>query len=162
MIGKLSLRRARAFCRSFSNLSKRPARSPPSTVCFDIFSPQPGTIDVTSHFVFDSSNETKIAPRSVRIAPELLGLLVIKSMVASKVRAATRPCQRIRRYPHPTWKLEGLTVVRPAACEQIRLFLSVTVPIPAAARTTSRLHHWAGRCRRCGGRHAVRGRDARA
>jgi hypothetical protein len=58
--------------------------------------------------------------------------------------------------------LEGLTLARPAACEQIRLFPSVTVPIPAAARTTSRLHHWAGRCRRYGGRHAVRGRDARA
>jgi hypothetical protein len=56
-----------------------------------------------NHFAFDCSNETKIAPRSVWKAPELLGLLLIKSMVASKVRGSvTRPCQSIRRYPRPT------------------------------------------------------------
>jgi hypothetical protein len=44
-----------------------PATSPPRTTCFDIFSP-PGDSDVISHVDRLSSNETKIAPRSVRIA----------------------------------------------------------------------------------------------
>jgi hypothetical protein len=35
---------------------------------FDIFSPAPGDIDVTSHFEQESSRETKIAPRLVPIA----------------------------------------------------------------------------------------------
>jgi hypothetical protein len=37
-------------------------------VCFDIFSPPPGDSDVISQVDRLSSNETKIAPRSVRMA----------------------------------------------------------------------------------------------
>src|SRR4029077_4919698 len=50
------------------NRVRRPATSPLRTVCFDIFSPPPGDNDVTSQVDRLSSNETKIAPRSVRIA----------------------------------------------------------------------------------------------
>jgi hypothetical protein len=40
--------------------------SPPRTVCFDIFSALPGDSEMTSQVDRLSSNETKIAPRSVR------------------------------------------------------------------------------------------------
>jgi hypothetical protein len=42
--------------------------SPADTPCFDIFSPPPGEIDVINQVERLSSNETKIAPRLVRIA----------------------------------------------------------------------------------------------
>jgi hypothetical protein len=42
--------------------------SPLGTECFDIFSPPPGESDVISLLERLSSNETKIAPRSVRMA----------------------------------------------------------------------------------------------
>src|SRR6185295_9676045 len=48
--------------------SSSPATSPPRTTCFDIFSPPAGDSDVISHVDRLSSSETKIAPRSVRIA----------------------------------------------------------------------------------------------
>lgn len=44
MVGRCEYVRVRAFSRSFSNLSKRHARSPPSTVCLDIFSPPPAQL----------------------------------------------------------------------------------------------------------------------
>lgn len=47
--------------------------SPPPTTNLDIFSPVPGDSDVTSHFERDSSNETKIAARSVRTAAKDTG-----------------------------------------------------------------------------------------
>jgi|SRR5580704_4157232 hypothetical protein len=42
-----------------------PAKSPPGTECFDIFSPPPGDSEVISQLERLNSNETKIAPRSV-------------------------------------------------------------------------------------------------
>ena len=60
-----------ANLRLFRELRKRArslATSPLRTVCFDIFSPPPGDNDVISQVDRLSSNETKIAPRSVRIA----------------------------------------------------------------------------------------------
>ncbi len=45
-----------------------PARSPPGTLCFDIFPVPPGDSDVTTQRDRLSSSETKIAPGSVRIA----------------------------------------------------------------------------------------------
>src|SRR3974390_339648 len=59
---------ARVFSRSCAKRSNSPVTSPPRTTCFDIFSPPPGDSDVISHVDRLSSNETKIAPRSVRIA----------------------------------------------------------------------------------------------
>ena len=41
---------------------------PADTPCFDIFSPPPGESDVINQVERLSSNETKIAPRLVRIA----------------------------------------------------------------------------------------------
>ena len=44
--------------------------APPVTTNFAMRSPAPGDSDVTSHFERESSNETKIAERSTRRAPE--------------------------------------------------------------------------------------------
>src|SRR5208282_1338082 len=76
---------ARAFSRSRAKRSSSPATSPPRTTCFDIFSPPPGDSDVISHVDRLSSNETKIAPRSVRIAVGASGRSATVCMVASRV-----------------------------------------------------------------------------
>src|ERR1700682_2533686 len=95
-----------AFSRSRAKCSSSPATSPPRTTCFDIFSPPPGDSDVTSHVDRLSSNETKIAPRSVRIAVGAWGRSVIICMVASRVGgSATSLCQSVGRYPLPMGSL---------------------------------------------------------
>ena len=56
-----------AFARSSAKRANSPAISPPRTRCFDIFC-RPGDKDVISQVARESSSETKIAPRSMRIA----------------------------------------------------------------------------------------------
>src|SRR6476646_7305252 len=91
---------ARAFSRSRAKRAHSPATSPLRTVCFDIFSPPPGDSDVISQVDRLSSNETKIAPRSVRIAVGAWGRSVMICMVASRVGgSATSLCQSVGRYP---------------------------------------------------------------
>ena len=68
MIGKRRPVLARAFSWICAKRSSSPATSPPRSECFDILSPPPGDSDVISQIDRLSSNETKIAPRSVRIA----------------------------------------------------------------------------------------------
>jgi len=68
MIGKSLPVRPRAFFLSWPNRLSRPATSPAATVCLDIFSPAPGDRDVITQLDRLSSNEMKIAPRSIRIA----------------------------------------------------------------------------------------------
>jgi hypothetical protein len=51
----------------------------------DIFSPPPGDSEVSSHFERLSSIETKMAPRSTRMAAGLSDKLVRASMIFSKV-----------------------------------------------------------------------------
>jgi hypothetical protein len=53
------------------------------------------------------------------------------------------------------WRRPGLL-----ASKQTRLSFRFTARAPACERTTSRLLHLAWRCRRCGGRYAVRARAA--
>src|SRR5712672_2233532 len=97
---------ARAFSRSRAKRSSSPATSPLRTVCFDIFSPPPGDSDVISQVDRLSSNEMKIAPRSVRIAVSAWGRSVIICMVASRVGgSATSLCQSVGRYPLPIGSL---------------------------------------------------------
>src|SRR4029078_3727547 len=82
------------------------ATSPLRIVCFDIFSPPPGDSDVIRHVDRLSSNETKIAPRSVRIAGRGWGLSVTICMVASRVGgSATSLCPSDGRYPLPMGSL---------------------------------------------------------
>jgi hypothetical protein len=47
---------------------RQPTHTLAGTECLDIFSPAPGDRDLISQVLRDSSIETKIAPRSVRIA----------------------------------------------------------------------------------------------
>src|SRR5258707_3224370 len=97
---------ARAFSRSRAKRSSSPATSPLRTVCFDIFSPPPGDSDVISQVERLSSNEMKIAPRSVRIVVGAWRRSVIICMVASRVGgSATSLCQSVGRYPLPMGSL---------------------------------------------------------
>src|SRR4051812_47220123 len=68
MIGKSRPVRAAALRLSSANRCSSPDTSLAGTECLDIFSPAPGDRDVISQVLRDSSIETKIAPRSVRIA----------------------------------------------------------------------------------------------
>src|SRR5215468_9100780 len=68
IIGKSRPVRAAALRLSSANRRSSPDTSPAGTECLDIFSPPPGDRDVISQVLRDSSSETKIAPRSVRIA----------------------------------------------------------------------------------------------
>jgi hypothetical protein len=83
--GSFSPSALNAFSRSCAKRSSSPAISPPRTECFDIFSPPPGDSDVISQVDRLSSNETKIAPRSVRIAVGASGRSATICMVVSRV-----------------------------------------------------------------------------
>ena len=76
---------ASAFFRSCAKRSSSRATSPPRTACFDIFSPPSGDSDVISHLDLLSSNETNIAPRSVRIAFGASDRSATVCMVVSRV-----------------------------------------------------------------------------
>jgi hypothetical protein len=82
MIGKLFPIRASAFRLSSANRVSMPATSSAATACLDIFSPAPGDGEVISHFERLSSNETKIAPRSVRIAVDASGWCAATGVLA--------------------------------------------------------------------------------
>src|SRR3979411_386647 len=82
--------------------------SPPRTACFDIFSPPSGDSDVISHVDLLSSNETNIAPRSLRIAFGVSGRSATVCMVVSRVggRNLTLP-ERRSLFTSP-WDLDQL------------------------------------------------------
>jgi hypothetical protein len=67
VIEKDFLVRESAFCLSSEKHASNAPISPADTLCFDIFSPPPGDIEVISQVERLSSNETKMAPRLVRI-----------------------------------------------------------------------------------------------
>src|ERR1700738_3987393 len=82
--------------------------SPAGTLCFDIFSPPSGDSDVISHVDLLSSNETKIATRSLRIAFGASGRSATVCMVVSRVggRNLTLPERRsLSTFP---WDLDRL------------------------------------------------------
>src|SRR6476660_8910330 len=107
---------ARAFSRSRAKRSSSPATSPPRTTCFDIFSPPLGDSDVISHVDRLSSNETKIAPRSVRIAVGASGRSATVCMVASRVGGSNLTLPKCRSLSTSPWDLEG----KPAVGENLR------------------------------------------
>src|SRR6188768_2815682 len=102
---------ARAFSRSRAKRSSSPATSPPRTTCFDIFSPPPGDSDVISHVDRLSSNETKMAPRSVRIAVGASGRSATVCMVASRVGGSNLTLPKCRSLSTSPWDLEEEPVV---------------------------------------------------
>ncbi len=83
--GKTLPIRARAFSLSCAKRSNSRLISPPRTACFDIFSPPPGDSEVISQFDRLNSSETKIAPRSVRIAVGASSWSAVTFMVSSKM-----------------------------------------------------------------------------
>src|SRR6516164_2596673 len=108
MIGKSFLPPRRAFSLSSKSRLSTPAMSPPGTACLDIFSPAPGDSEVISQVERLSSNDTKIAPRSVRIAADMSGRGMMRCMIVSEVRVeATSLCLGAGRYPFPMGSQPG-------------------------------------------------------
>jgi hypothetical protein len=68
MIGWLVPVRASALCLSSASRASNAETSPAMISRLDSFSPAPGDSEVTGHVKRLSSNETKIAPSSERIA----------------------------------------------------------------------------------------------
>ena len=97
---------ARAFFRSCAKRSSSPATSPPRTACFDIFSPPSGDSDVISHVDLLSSNETNIAPRSVRIAFGASGRSATVCMVVSRVGGRNLTLPERRSLSTSPWDLD--------------------------------------------------------
>ena len=112
MIGKRWPVRARAFSWICAKRSSSPATSPPRSECFDILSPPPGDSDVISQIDRLSSSETKIAPRSVRIAVGVWGWSSATiCMVASRVRVSNLTLPERRSLSTSPWDLEARCVV---------------------------------------------------
>ena len=78
---------------SFANRCGCPGTSLAGTECLDIFSPAPGDREVISQALRDSSIETKIAPRSVRIAA-CAGRGASLSIIGSRVGASATSLSR--------------------------------------------------------------------
>ena len=103
------------FCNNL-NRPKSAAKSPPRTECFDIFARPPGGKDVISQVDRLNSKETKIAPRSVRIAVDASGRSAVIGMVGSRGRVGNLTLPEIRPLStHEIWSheivvLNGATV----------------------------------------------------
>src|SRR5215211_7400690 len=93
MIGKSRPVRTAALRLSSANRHSSPATLLAETECLDIFSPAPGDRDVISQALRDSSIETKIAPRSVRIAA-CAGRETSLSIIGSRVGASATSLSR--------------------------------------------------------------------
>ena len=113
--GKTFPVRARAFSLSCKKRSSSRLTSPPRTACFDIFSPPPGDSEVISQLDRLNSSETKIAPRSVRIAVGASSWSVVMFMVSSKIGGGNPPrCGGIDRYlQHAMGSRKGRCAGRP-------------------------------------------------
>ncbi len=76
--------------------NKHGRRSCEGTLCFDIFSPPPGDSEVISQLERLSSIETKIAPRSLRIALGASGRSGLICMVVPRVGGCNRTLPECR------------------------------------------------------------------
>ena len=90
IIGKSQPVRAAALCLSSANRRSSPNTTLAGTECLDIFSPPPSARNVISQALRDSSIETKIAPRSVRIAAAQAGVRL----------QASSPLEWVGQQPH--------------------------------------------------------------
>src|SRR3977135_57481 len=109
------------FFRSCAKRSSSAATSPPRTTCFDIFSPPPGDSDVISHVDRLSSNETKIAPRSVRIAVGASGRSATVCMVASRVGGSNLTLPKCRSLSTSPWDLEQVFSLHVGRADHVAL-----------------------------------------
>src|SRR5271157_4383012 len=101
MIGNDLPVRANAFCLISEKRASNAPMSPAGTLCFDIFSLLPGDSDVISQVERLSSIETKIAPRSLRMALGASDRSAIACMAVSRVVVAISLCQSADRYSPP-------------------------------------------------------------
>src|ERR1700689_275981 len=115
--------RAKTLSRIAQKRASRPARSPASTQCLDIFCPPPGTSEVISHFERLSSNEMKMAPICVWIAAgSSCGSSDIGSLQSESDRNLSLPHDRPLSTPHGIFAALAMTVA-----ELARLFLGVAL-----------------------------------
>src|SRR5208283_5978754 len=96
MIGNDRPVRANVFCLSPERRASNAPMSPAGALCLDIFSPAPGDSEVISQIERLSSKETKIAPRSLRMALGASGRSAFTCMAVSRVglRNLTLPERR--------------------------------------------------------------------
>src|ERR1700687_2700755 len=98
--------RANAFCLISEKRASSTQMSPAGTLCFDIFSPPLGDSDVISQVERLSSNEMKIAPRSLRMALSASGRSAIICMAVSRVGDRTLTLPERRSLSTSPWDLE--------------------------------------------------------
>src|SRR5271167_4389912 len=99
--------RANAFRLSSEKRARSIQMSPAGTLCFDIFSPPPGDSDVISQVERLSSNEMKIAPRSLRIVLGVLGRSAITCMSVSRVGGRNLTLPERRSLSTSPWDLQA-------------------------------------------------------
>jgi hypothetical protein len=75
------------------------------TLCFDSFSPAPGDSEVISQVERLSSNETKISPRSARMALGASGRSALTCMAVSRVGVRNFTLPERRSLPTSRWDL---------------------------------------------------------
>src|ERR1700688_1106390 len=108
--------RAKTLSRIAQNRASRPARSPASTQCLDIFCPPPGTSEVISHFERLSSNEMKMAPICVWIeGGSSCGSSDIGILQSESDRNLSLPHDRPLSAPHAIFAALAITAERFAA-----------------------------------------------
>ena len=90
----------------FRKARQQRADVPGRHACFDIFSPPPGDSDVISQVERLSSNETKIAPRSVRMALGVSGRSALTCMVVSRVGGSNLTLPERRSLSTSPWNSE--------------------------------------------------------
>src|SRR3984893_1840580 len=113
--------RANAFCLSSEKRASSTQMSPAGTLCFDIFSPLPGDNDVISQVERLSSNEMKIAPRSLRMALGGSGRSAIICMAVSRVGDRNLTLPERRSLSTSPWDLEVCVALNGAASDRVGL-----------------------------------------
>src|ERR1019366_3353867 len=106
MIGNDCPVRANAFCLSSEKRANGAQMSPAGMLCFDIFSPAPGDSEVISQVERLSSNETKIAPRSLRMALGASGRSALTCMAVSRVGVRNLTLPERRSLSTSPWDLD--------------------------------------------------------
>jgi hypothetical protein len=143
MIGNNFPIRRNAFCLSSEKRAISAQMSPAGTLCFDIFSPLPDDSEVISQIERLSSNETKIAPRSLRMALGASGRSAVTCMAVSRVGVRNLTLPERRSLSTSPWDLEGLdemlTVTRLGLPPELRRSLACTNIIENVMGTVRRV-----------------------
>src|SRR5256885_15183897 len=139
--------RANAFCLIAEKRASSTQMSPAGTLCFDIFSPPPGDNDVISQVERLSSNEMKIAPRSLRIALGASGRSATVCMVVSRVGDRNLTLPERRSLSTSPWDLDNLLVLRHRWCPHKTPRPGSSQPWPAPRPPRLSLRPYDTKCR---------------